>query len=108
MEKPEKLSLKNDFYYLRKYRIKEELDNLPKGTSEKIKKGLPKFLGVERQTVSKYINYSKEDKEIRKDIPGIALAKIARALGVTMEKLINVEIPDFEVEKKKKQDFGIC
>ena len=108
MEKHEKLSLYNDLYHRRKYRIKEELDKLPKGTSEKIKKSFPDYLGVERQTVSKYMNYSKEDTEIRQDIPGIALAKIAKALGVTMESLINVEIPDFEIEKKKRIDFGIC
>lgn len=95
-----KLTLYNENYSLRKYRILEFLNNLPAKQSSQIKKSIPKELNVSRQTFSKWLNASIND---RLEISAVALLKIALTLNISPLELVNFPISPIKIQSKPRQ-----
>lgn len=102
----EKLSLLNQNYELRKYRILEFINAKPHSESIEIKKKLPELLGISRQRFSRWLNLPIEDT---REIPYSHLVRIASFLNVEPSELINFNIAQlqpFEIAKPSKRNLS--
>lgn len=95
-----KLTLYNENYPLRKYRILEFLNNLPARQSSIIKRSIPNELNITRQTFSKWQNASIYDGL---EIPAIALLKIALTLNISPLELVNYPVSPIKLQSKARQ-----
>jgi hypothetical protein len=91
-----KLTLSNESYSLRKYRILELLNNLPSKSSSALKRSIRSDLKISRQTYANWLNASIYDKQ---EIPATALLKIAITLNVSPLELYNIPITPINTSK---------
>ena len=95
-----KLTLYNENYSIRKYRILEFLNNLPAKQAAQLKKSIPNELNISRQTFSKWLNASIYDGL---EISAVALLKIALTLNISPLELVNFPIYPIKTQSKPRQ-----
>jgi hypothetical protein len=100
-----KLTLSNNFYHLRKYKLLEFLDNQPSYLAKIYKRELPKNLGITRQTFATWMNAHLTDKI---EIPASKLLQIAELFHVNPNDLLNFKLQKIEIKTQiEKQEEHI-
>lgn len=97
-----KLTLFEDNYQLRKYKIFEILNSLPKNHESQIKKSIISDLGITRQTLSNWLNASIYDNI---EIPTQSFLRIAITLNVSPFELMNIPIKPIRVINTKMEKY---
>lgn len=88
-QKQAKLTLSNQNYSLRKYKLLELIDSQPLYVAKSLHKNLPKLLDVSRQSFSNYLNASLDSSL---QIPSDMLLIIAKLFSVDPYDLLNYKL----------------